>query len=564
MLRKEHHVDFCVVGGGMSGLCAAVAAARRGIKVAIMQDRPMFGGNASSEVRMWICGANGEFDRETGIVEECMLENYHRNLNQNFHIWDTVLYEKVRFEENITMLMNCACSSVEMDGNKIVSVTGYQTTTETHHTVRATYFADCSGDSVLAPLTGAEFRVGREANAEFNETIGPKVADKKTMGMSCLFQIRETDAPKKFVAPKWAYVYEDDDALANRPHDHITNYWWIELGGENDSIHDTEELRDELLKIAYGVWDHMKNRGDHGVENWEMDWIGILPGKRESRRYMGDYILNENDVLAQGRFDDVVAYGGWTMDDHTPGGFNDKGNPNVFHPAPSPFGIPYRCLYSKNIENLYFAGRNISTTHAALSATRVMATCAVIGQAVGTAAALAVNDGKAIREIDVHKLQQQLLYDDHWIPFVERKRSELTMKANVNHPIVREGMDRDYADERHGYEGKQGDTIEFAYDAPEKISEIRIIFDSNLPRKYDNMPHNRPLKMNKYFLPYEMMKSYDLIAETPNGEVVLASVTDNCQRMVKHSVDVTATKIKLILKETWGSEVYKVYAMDIN
>ena len=137
----------------------------------------MFGGNASSEVRMWICGANGEYDRETGIVEECMLENYHRNLNQNFHIWDTVLYEKVRFEDNITMNMNCACSSVEMDGNKIVSITGYQTTTETHHTVRAKFFADCSGDSVLAPLTGAEFRVGREANAEFNETIGPKVAD---------------------------------------------------------------------------------------------------------------------------------------------------------------------------------------------------------------------------------------------------------------------------------------------------------------------------------------------------------------------------------------------------
>ena len=142
----------------------------------------------------------------------------------------------------------------------------------------------------------------------------------------------------------------DDADLPHRGHDILkTNYWWIELGGEQDSIHDTEELRDELLKIAFGVWDHIKNHGDHGADNWALDWVGFLPGKRESRRYVGDHVLTQNDVRAEGRFDDLVAYGGWTMDDHHPGGMHWPGKPTIFHPAPSPFGIPYRCLYSRNV-----------------------------------------------------------------------------------------------------------------------------------------------------------------------------------------------------------------------
>ena len=178
------------------------------------------------------------------------------------------------------------------------------------------------------------------------------------MGMSCLIQARETDRPQVFTPPSWAYVYETCEDLPHRGHDLLkTNFWWIELGGEQDTIHDTEAIRDELLKVAFGVWDHMKNRGDHGAENWVLEWVGFIPGKRESRRYVGDYILNQNDVRAEGRFEDLVAYGGWTMDDHHPGGMNWEGEPTMFHPAPSPFGIPYRCLYSRNIVNLFFAAR---------------------------------------------------------------------------------------------------------------------------------------------------------------------------------------------------------------
>ena len=367
MRERTHQADLCVVGGGLAGMCTAISAARHGVRVLLMQDRPVLGGNASSEMRMWICGAHGENNRETGILEEIELENRYRNPNTSFSIWDSILYEKVKYQENITLLLNCTCNDVTMDENRIRSVRGWQMTTQTWHTVEAGLFADCSGDSILAPLTGAEYRMGREAAGEFQEDIEPEQADRKTMGMSCLIQARETNRHQEYIPPAWAYSYPTDEALPCRSHDVKTsNFWWIELGGDRDCIDDTEEMRDELLKIAFGVWDHVKNHGDHGAENWALDWVGFLPGKRESRRYVGDHILTQNDVRAEGRFPDLVAYGGWTMDDHNPAGFRYPGYPTIYHPAPSPFGIPYRCLFSRNTANLFFAGRNISVTHAAL------------------------------------------------------------------------------------------------------------------------------------------------------------------------------------------------------
>ncbi|MBQ2277563.1 MAG: FAD-dependent oxidoreductase, partial [Clostridia bacterium] len=154
-----HTCDLCVVGGGLAGMCAAIAAARGGSKVVIMQDRPMFGGNASSEIRMWVCGSDGENNRETGIIEEIQLESLYRNPDKIYGIWDGLLYGKIREEENITYLLNCSCCDAVTENGVIQSITGWQTTTQKWHRVEAKYFADCSGDSILAPLTGAEYRV---------------------------------------------------------------------------------------------------------------------------------------------------------------------------------------------------------------------------------------------------------------------------------------------------------------------------------------------------------------------------------------------------------------------
>lgn len=564
-MRKMHHdADFCVVGGGIAGLCAAVAAARNGARVVLMQDRPVLGGNASSEIRMGVSGARGRYDREGGIVEELLLENYYRNNDLSYSIWDSVLYEKARLEPNIVLLLNCSCQSADVNGNIIESVTGWQLTTETTHTVSARIFADCSGDSILAPLTGAEFRIGREARDEFGESIAPEQSDRKTMGMSCLLQARETCSPQKFIPPAWAYKYPADESLPDREHSMGTNYWWIELGGDRDSIHDTEELRDELLKIAFGVWDHVKNYGDHGAENWILDWVGFLPGKRESRRYVGDYILTQNDVEAGGRFNDIAAYGGWTMDDHFPEGFYYRGgHPTIYHPAPSPWGIPFRSLYSKNIGNLMFAGRNISVTHSALSSSRVMATCGIIGQAVGTAAALAAARKVDIRSVCIEELQQTLMYDDCYIPFLKRSVSPLTQCAKTNAPILKNGIDRPKESGYNGIVCAPGEELYYRYDEFVKMDEIRIIFDSDFERKYENMPSCFPLKQEKYKVPSTLVRSYRIVVETETGTRVLVEQKNNYQRMVKHKASLRVKEIRLIPLETWGDEQCRIFSVDV-
>lgn len=572
-MKKVHHkVDLCVVGGGMAGLCAAISAARHGAVVALMQDRPVLGGNASSEIRMWICGAHGENNRETGILEEIQMENLYRNNTTNYQIWDSILYEKARFEKNIILLLNCSCVEAEMEGNTIKSIQGWQLTTETWHNVQADYFADCSGDSILAPLTGAQYRIGREASGEFNETIEPESADKKTMGMSCLLQIRETDKPQPFIPPAWANKYISDEELPNRNHPIGTNFWWIELGGEQDSIHDTESLRDELLKIAFGVWDHMKNHGDHGVENWVMDWIGFLPGKRESRRYVGDHILTQNDVKAEGRFDDLVAYGGWTMDDHHPEGFKYPGYPTIFHPAPSPFGIPYRCLYSKNIENLFFAGRNISATHAAMSATRVMATCSVVGQAVGTAAAIAIQKGlspRGVYEKEISTLQKLLMDDDCYLPWHKREMPELTEKARIiasqgDAEVLRNGLDRPVGSVDNGWTGCEGDWVEYKFEKIEHIKELRFVFDSNLNREIKNMPCNYPLENTLFHVPCTLVKDFNIEVMNNQGEYrMLTEIRNNYQRLVRIPLNVAVSAVRFKPLSTWGSGKIHLFSWDV-
>ncbi len=581
----RHQVDFCVVGGGLSGMCAAIAAARHGAKVALMHERPMLGGNASSEVRMWVCGAHGDNNRETGIIEEIALENQYRNPNKNYSLWDTILYEKVRFEKNITLLLNCSCMDAEMDGARVQSVTGWQMTTQRFHRVEAALFADCSGDSVLAPLTGAAFRVGREASAEFGEDIAPKEADRRTMGMSCMIQAREEDRASRFIPPVWANHYTESDLPHRKPNlqNHGENFWYLELGGEMDSIGDTEEIRDELYRCALGIWDYLKNDPDQAAKNrnWRLDWMGMLPGKRESRRYEGDHMMTQNDVRAEGRFDDLVAYGGWTMDDHHPGGFKTREKPTIFHPAPSPYGIAYRCLYSKNVENLFCAGRNISATHSAMSSTRVMATCALLGEAVGVAAAIAAREGttpRGVYEGHIAELQQTLMDDDCYLPFRKRGISRTTAAARVegdgdNLEALRNGLDRPIGGADNGCKIPLGGHVLYRFDAPTDIRGVRVVFDSDLNRETLPAPeaklcrtmiHNRPLDWPDSYPPRTLTRRYRIDAIMPDGSVqTLVEETNNYQRLRRHAASVRAAAIRLTPLETWGSDASHVFALDV-
>ena len=574
MKTITHQADFCVVGGGLAGMCAAIAAARKGIKTILMHDRPVLGGNSSSEIRMWVCGAHGENNLETGIIEEIRLENLYRNNCPNFSIWDSILYEKVRFQENLVLLLNCSCNHAEMSGQRIKSITGWQLTTETFHTVESGLFADCSGDSILAPLTNAEFRMGREAGQEFGESIAPEVADRRTMGMSCLIQARETDSPQKFIPPAWANKYLSDESFPHRGHtlEGSQNFWWLEIGGENDTIHDTETLRDELLKIAFGVWDHIKNHGGHSAENWLLEWVGFLPGKRESRRYAGDYIMTQNDVAACGKFDDIIAYGGWSMDDHHPQGLNYPGVPTIFHHAPSPYGIPYRSLYSKNIDNLFFAGRNISVTHSAMSSTRVMATCALLGQAVGTAAALAVKSDlspRGVYQAKLQELQQDLMDDDAWLPGLRRTIPELSqraeLKASSGDPEpLRNGMERPVDNNDNCWEGSTGDWVEYSFNRVEQIGRIRIVFDSNLNRTPYNMVAKYPLHMTHFSPPETLISGFHIEAENDSGKTIeIFRTGNNYQRLFRMQLPFAARRVRLYIDAVCGCGNKKIFSFDI-
>ena len=583
----EHEADLCVVGGGMGGLLTAISAARRGAKVALMQDRPVLGGNASSEIRMWICGAGTRVRnlQETGIMEEIALDNMARNPSRNWSIWDSILYEKVRFEPNIDLILNCACCEARMDGARIASVTGFQLTTYQRHTVRAKIFADCSGDSILAPLTGAAYRVGREAKSEFGEEFGIEKADRRTMGSSLLIQARETDHKVAFTPPSWAYDFPDDEALNHKPHECLlkphTNFYWIELGGMADTIADAEKLRDELLKIAFGVWDHMKNHGEHGADNWELDWVGFLPGKRESRRYVGDYTLTQEDVEKGGkRFEDTVAYGGWQIDNHLPGGFwmKSKGGAHLQkRRLTEPYAIPYRCLYSRDVENLMFAGRNLSATHTAFASARVMGTIGIMGQAVGTAAALAVEKGVLPRGLYTDKallkeLQKRLMDDDCFLPHFKREVSPIAKAATLSTDYgdasdLLNGIDRRIWGKDNGYWGKTNQAITYTFDKPTRVNGFRLVVDSDLDREnFDGhpdlftipMPLFRGLGYNNtsFTFPRTVLKHFRIDVKGTDGEWTTAFETkENHQRLVRGKIARECLGIRLMPLSTWGSEL---------
>lgn len=519
--------DLVVVGGGLSGLCAAIAAARHGAKTALVQNRPMLGGNASSEIRMHICGADHHMSRpnarETGILEELLLEHKRRNPTNNYSIFDTILWEKAAFCPGLTLYLNACVDEAETQSGRILSVSAFQQTTETRLRLSAPLFVDASGDGTLGALAGADFVVGRESRDTYGERHAPMVADHCTMGSSLMFQARDVGRPVPFVRPPWANQYTEHD-LRHREHADVSSgYWWIELGGGRyETIADAELLRDELLKAVYGMWDHIKNGGDHGAENMDLEWVGILPGKRESRRFLGDYVLTEQDCQ-QGRiFEDAVAYGGWPMDVHTVEGFlNDADEPTVYLHLPQVYTIPYRCLYSRNISNLFLCGRIISASHMAFASARVMATCAVGGQAVGTAAAMAVREGLEPRQLGAHmqELRQTLLKDDCYIPGA-RNEDPLdlarTAKASASCSLpgcgpekLLSGVSRPVGQESNCWAAplEQSPWLRLQLDGPKTVGELRLSFDSNLSREITISINRTVLGRQSAGTPPELVRS---------------------------------------------------------
>lgn len=438
--------NFSIVGGGMAGVCAAITAARQGIKVVLVQDRPVLGGNASSEVRLWILGAtshmgnNNRWAREGGVINEILIENVYRNREGNPLIFDSILLEKITEEKNITLLLNTAVFDIEKDGDRISTIHAFCSQNSTKYIIRSTLFCDASGDGQLAFLAGAAFRMGAEEKSEFNEKFAPSKEYGELLGHSLYFYTKNSGRPVKYTPPSFAL--KDLSGIARYrkiSSDHQgCNMWWLEYGGRLDTVHDTEKIKWELWKVVYGLWNYIKNSGKFPeAENLTLEWVGTIPGKRESRRFEGDYMLTQQDIIEQKYFEDAVAFGGWSIDLHPADGvFSDKPACNQWH-SKGVYTLPYRCFYSKNVSNLFLAGRIISASHVAFGSSRVMGTCAHGAQAVGVAAALCLAKNSLPSEIgknNIKELQQELLKTGQHIPgLILEDHQDLVRSANSIH-----------------------------------------------------------------------------------------------------------------------------------
>ena len=599
VMEKKYQV--IVIGGGLSGVCAALASARQGASTAIVQARSVFGGNNSSEVRMHVCGANCHAEKkdlaETGILMELQLLNKQVNPNYSFPMWDMVMWGKLKAEPNLDCYLNTVMDDVQMDGERIAAVICRQSSTELVYRLEGDVFVDATGHGTLGYYAGAEFRYGSESRAEFQEPDAPDAENGFTMGNTILFHSTDMGEDTPFMKPDWAYTYTEED-LQNRPHGNVTwshgengveekydvssGYWWMELGGEcKNIIEETENLNDELFKSIFGVWDHIKNQPGHHAENYAMDWIGSVPGIRESRRLVGDYILSENDILENRFFDDGVAYGGWPIDVHPEKGFHHKGLPTRYINFPGHYAIPYRCFYSKNVPNLMMAGRDISVSKLAMASTRVMGTCAIGGQAVGTAAGMAALLGITPRQLGqqyMPQLRQTLLKEDCYIPGARNedpldmaRSASITASGHIagyEPENVISGVTRGLGEASHAWHAPltgQDAWLSLGFDSPKSISQVRLTFDPDLNIEIMISQTKRRLDGMVKGMPPALVKDFTLRLLKGDETVFTQTVTDNCRRLavLDMPASLEADRVLVEIHATYGDAVAKVFEVRI-
>jgi FAD dependent oxidoreductase len=439
--------NLVVVGGGLAGVCCAIAAARDGITVTLVQDRPVLGGNASSEVRLWTLGAtshmgnNNRWSREGGIIDEILVENMYRNKEGNTLIFDTILLEKVVVEKNITLLLNTSVYDVKKsDPNTISQVIAFCSQNSTTYELNANLFCDASGDGIVGFQAGAAFRMGAETVEEFGEKFAPDIAYGELLGHTIYFYSKNVGAPVKYIAPEFALkdITKIPRYKVLNDKDFGCRLWWLEYGGRRDTIHESEDIKWELWKVVYGVWDYIKNSGEFpDAENLTLEWVGTIPGKRESRRFEGHYMIKQQDLVEQAQFDDAVSFGGWAVDLHPSDGVYDSKPGCTQYHSKGVYQIPLRTMISKNISNLFLGGRVISATHVAFGSTRVMATTALSGQAVGYGAAQCIKNNilpaQLLEQTQIQALKQTLSLNGQSIPGVAiNKETNLVSKATIS------------------------------------------------------------------------------------------------------------------------------------
>ena len=612
MIRyEEKNYEFIVVGGGMSGLCAAITAARHGTRTALVHARPVLGGNASSEIRIHISGADQSLKQpdyaEGGLVYELMSENKAHNDTFNYSYWDTVLFEKAKAEKLLDVYFNTVMYDVETADDRITAICCFQETTEMRYRLTAPIFADCTGNGTLGFFAGAEFKQGSESKYEYGEPHAPEKANNERMGNTILMKAVNMGHPVKFTPPAFAKKLTEhqlryrvhsktmkvDASMAPDPEEWLRlsacscaavdyGYWGLELMGDGeDIILDYETIRDDLYAYAYGIWDHIKNGGDHGAENYALQWVGALPGMRESRRLMGDYVLTESDILEHRMFDDAVAYGGWCVDLHAAHGLLDFDLlPSDCHHFLGVYTIPYRSYYSKNIKNLYMAGRDISTSKLGLASTRIIGCCAIGGEAVGKAASLCRKYGCEPRGLAPHirELQQMILRDDGYLPNVKNTDdADMALRASVSatssiaggEPAnVINGVSRKIGEDQNAWISDGiadgGEALTLTLDGTHVVSEVDLTFDSNFAYPIRvTMSANRQAQQRIGVAP-ELVRDYDVIQKLDGKEVGRTEVRGNYQRHNAVALNPTGcNEIEIRFIATNGAPSVKVYEVRV-
>lgn len=609
MIQKmiEVNYDVVIVGGGLTGLCAALASARNGAKTALIHDRPVLGGNASSEIRMHVCGASDGMKKpelsEGGIIHELMLSNKYVNDSYNFSIWDAVLFDAAKKENNLDLYLNTTMHSVTSENGVVKKIVCYQLTTEKHFEISSRFFIDCTGHGTLSYFAGAEYKTGSEGKSEYGEVHAPEKTDNKRMGNTLLFKAVDRGHPVKFIPPV-EIMHFTEEQLRFRKHSpeispdiakNVTpeemrmmfsgyaqdyGYWWIEICGEKQNIiEEYEDIRDQLVSAIYGVWNHIKNEGEHGAENYDLLWVGMLPGVRESRRIVCDYMLTENDVLSNRRFEDKVAYGGWSIDNHM-GLFAYDQLPSFTYPVEGSYDIPYRSYCVKGFSNLFVGGRCFGASKLAMSSSRVMGTCAIGGQAIGTAAAmLCKENAEDIRSINIKCLQQKLLQNDCYLPCLQNEdefdyarnavvtatsEAEGYPASNILSGVTREIDGNTNAWHSLPMKANECEQLCIKLENTAEVHTVQLVFDSNFNYEKKITLSSTRQKQQKIGVPTELVREFEIELLQNNEIAARKCIKDNIQRFVKVSFEPTeCDMIKINFSKTWGDSCIKVFEVRV-
>lgn len=568
------HYDLIVVGGGVAGIVAAIASARYGLKTALINDRPILGGNASDEANVALEGSAHRGYHETGIVFE--LKTYRHNHSTT---WSDTFEKYTSQERNLDVFSNMLLLDATTHNGKISDIMTLGTLDIREYKFSAPLYIDATGDGWLGYYAGALYRIGREANFQHSESFAPETADCNTMSgcatvigsvenTVCGFLAEKTDTPIAFKAPDWAFKLPAENSLGRTPSTIERGDWWLEMPNDYDDLFECEFVRDSMFRMTVGYFDWLKNSwcDKQKAENYQLKSLGTYNAKRESRRLVGDYILTENDYVENRKFSDAIAYCGWKLDVHHVNGiFSGKDGAFTSNKKIPITPIPFRALYSKNVSNLMMTGRCISVTHLGLGPVRVQLTLGTLGQVVGTAAYLCIKwetTPKNVCNTYINELQQLLLKDGMTIPGVKNHdKSDLALRSNASATSF-----CIYGEPQNVTNGKMwlNDGKDYAWISDEKLPQsIELSFDTQAIHQV-RITFDIPFEEYKYGymeqpIAKSMVQDFTLSLLTQDGWQEMRRITNNYMRLVVLDIEPTvASAVKITVQKLIDSKKTKI------